>query len=289
MRTLTCMALLICVKGCHSHLNVCGRHHPLKTRIVGGVDANEGAWPWQVSLHSPKYKGHFCGGSLISSEWVLSAAHCFAGVNTSSLVVYLGRMTQQGVHAHEISRNVSTLVIHPDYSSDTYNNDIALLHLSSSVNFTNYIRPVCLAAEDSIFPSGTNCWITGWGQTASGVNLFYPGTLQETVVPVIINSECNDLLGAGVITDNMMCAGLQQGGKDTCQGDSGGPMVSQQCSVWIQSGIISRGHDCGQPNEPGVYTRVSRYQQWITTSTGPNLPGFATFNPLNSCSTASQG
>jgi len=66
-------------------------------------------------------------------------------------------------------------------------------------------------------------------------------------------------------------------------------MVSQQCSVWIQSGIISRGHDCGQPNEPGVYTRVSRYQQWITTSTGPNLPGFATFNPLNSCSTASQG
>lgn len=210
-------------------------------------------------------------------------------VNTSSLVVYLGRMTQLGVHAHEISRNVSTLVIHPDYSSDNYNNDIGLLHLSSSVNFTNYIRPVCLAAEDSIFPSGTNCWITGWGQTASGVNLSYPGTLQETVVPVIINSQCNDILGAGVITDNMMCAGLLQGGKDTCQGDSGGPMVSEQCSVWVQSGIISRGHDCGQPNEPGVYTRVSQYQQWIMTSTNPNLPEFTTFNPLNSCSTASQG
>ncbi|XP_051740874.1 serine protease 27-like [Ctenopharyngodon idella] len=288
MWRLTCMALLICGKGCLSHLNVCGRPR-LKTRIVGGVDAPEGAWPWQVSLHSPKYKGHFCGGSLISSEWVLSAAHCFASVSTTNLLVYLGRRTQQGDHDHEISSSVSTLVIHPSYNSDTYNNDIALLHLSSSVNFTNYIRPVCLAAENSIFPSGTSSWITGWGQTAAGVNLSYPGTLQETVVPVVINSQCNDLLGAGVITDNMMCAGLLQGGKDTCQGDSGGPLVSQQCSVWVQSGIISRGHDCGQPNEPGVYTRVSQYQQWIMTSTGQNLPGFVTFNPLHSCSTATQG
>lgn len=256
-------------------LSVYGRPR-LKPRIVGGADAPEGAWPWQVSLQSPKYKGHFCGGSLISSEWVLSAAHCFARlephehiftqiwntvkccscnvvfpmvcifrVSTSDLLVFLGRRTQQGVHDHEISSRVSTLVIHPSYSSDNYNNDIALLQLSSSVNFTNYIRPVCLAAENSIFPSGTRSWITGWGQTAAGgnthtdtpttsvtdwwlcnlclcvvvcpVNLSYPGTLQETVVLVVINSQCNDLLGAGVITDNMMCAGVLQGGKDTCQ------------------------------------------------------------------------
>ncbi|XP_042609386.1 tryptase-like isoform X1 [Cyprinus carpio] len=313
MWRLTCMAILICVKDSFSHLNVCGRA-PLYPRVVGGTDTHEGAWPWMVSLHSPKYKGHFCGGSLISSEWVLSAAHCFArleahdhtfpqilntalvillfssfSVNTFSVCVYLGRRTQQGDHGHEVSRSVSTLLIHPSYNNDTYNNDIALLRLSSSVIFTNYIRPVCLAAENSNFPSGTSSWITGWGQTAFGVNLFYPGALQETVVPVVINSECNNLLGADLITDNMMCAGLLQGGNDTCQGDSGGPMVSHQCSVWVQSGIISRGHDCGQPSEPGVYTRVSQYQQWITTSIGQNLPGFVVFNPLISCSSASQG
>ncbi|XP_058623628.1 serine protease 27-like isoform X2 [Onychostoma macrolepis] len=289
MWRLTYVAMLvICVKDCLSHLNVCG-HAPLYPRVVGGTDAHEGAWPWMVSLHSPKYKGHFCGGSLISSGWVLSAAHCFSSVNTFSIIVYLGRRRQQGDHGHELSRSVNTLLIHPSFNSDTYNNDIALLRLSSSVNFTNYIRPVCLAAESSDFPSGTSSWITGWGQTASGVNLSYPGTLQETVVPVVINSECNNLLGANLVTDNMLCAALLQGGKDTCQGDSGGPMVSQQCSVWVQSGIISRGHDCGQPSEPGVYTRVSQYQQWITTSIGKNLPGFVIFNPQISCSSASQG
>nr|XP_021326346.1 trypsin-3-like [Danio rerio] len=119
------------------------------------------------------------------------------------------------------------------------------------------------------------------------VNLSHPRTLQQTVVPVVINSDCNNLLGA-TITDNMMCAGLLQGGKDTCQGDSGGPMVSQQCSVWVQSGIISKGHDCGQPYEPGVYTRVSQYQNWIMSSINQNLPGFITFNPLNSCFSVSQ-
>ncbi|XP_073799115.1 prostasin-like isoform X1 [Danio rerio] len=280
------VTLLACFKDSLPQLNVCGRRH-LNARIVGGEDAPKEAWPWTVSLHSPRYNGHFCGGSLISSEWVLSAAHCFSSVITSSVLVYLGRRTQQGVHDHEVNRTISELFIHPSYSSDYYNNDIALLHLSASVSFNKYIRPVCLAAENSSFPSGTSSWITGWGQTAAGVNLSHPRTLQQTVVPVVINSDCNNLLGA-TITDNMMCAGLLQGGKDTCQGDSGGPMVSRQCSVWVQSGIISKGHDCGQPYEPGVYTRVSQYQNWIMRSINQNLPGFITFNPLNSCFSVSQ-
>uniref|UniRef100_A0A672Q4R1 Peptidase S1 domain-containing protein n=1 Tax=Sinocyclocheilus grahami TaxID=75366 RepID=A0A672Q4R1_SINGR len=258
-------------------LIVCGQA-PLNTRIVGGVNTPDGSWPWQVSMHSPLYGGHFCGGSLINNEWVLTAAHCLPDLH-----VYLGRRTQQGVNTNEISRNVRTIIVHSSYNSNTNNNDIALLRLSSTVTFNNYIRPVCLAAQNSVFPSGTSSWITGWGD----VHLPSPGILQETMVPVVNNVQCNTLLGSGSVTSNMMCAGLTQGGKDTCQGDSGGPMVSQQCSVWVQSGITSWGYGCAHPNSPGVYTSVSRYQNWITNNIGQNLPGFVTFSPPNSCSSAS--
>ncbi|XP_051997240.1 trypsin-like [Xyrauchen texanus] len=279
--------LLICVKGSLSQLNVCGLA-PLNTRIVGGVNAPEGTWPWQVSLHSSTYGGHFCGGSLINSEWVLTAAHCMPGISVSTLRVYLGRRTQQGVNTHETSRNVRTIIKHPSYNSNTYNNDITLLRLSSPVTFTDYIRPVCLAAQTSVFAAGTSSWITGWGDVTAGVSLPAPGILQETVVTVVDSSKCNNLLGAGSVTNNMICAGLLQGGKDTCQGDSGGPMVSQQCSVWVQSGITSWGYGCADPNSPGVYTRVSQYQSWITTTIGQNRVGFVTFRPPNSCTSASQ-
>ncbi|XP_016400737.1 tryptase-like [Sinocyclocheilus rhinocerous] len=267
-------------------LIVCGQA-PLNTRIVGGVDASEGSWPWQVSLHSSNFGGHFCGGSLINSEWVLTAAHCLPDVSASSLRVYLGRRTQQGVNANEISRNVTTIIVHTSYDRNTNNNDIALLRLSSAVTFNNYIRPVCLAAQNSVFPSGTSSWITGWGDVQSGVSLPDPGILQETMVPVVDNDQCNTLLGSGSVTSNMMCAGLMEGGKDTCQGDSGGPMVSKQCSVWVQSGITSWGYGCADPNAPGVYTRVSQYQSWITNNIGQNLPGFVTFSPTSTCQSVS--
>ncbi|XP_056606589.1 tryptase-like [Triplophysa dalaica] len=284
--TCTTLFLLICVKASHSQSNVCGRA-PLNTRIVGGVDATGGSWPWQVSLHSSTYGGHFCGGSLINTEWVLTAAHCLSAVTTSSMRVYLGRKTQQGVNIHEVSRTVKSRIIHSAYDSSTVNNDIALLRLSSPVTFTDYIRPVCLASQNSVFASDTSSWITGWGQILNGVNLPALGALQETVVPVVPNIQCNILLGAGSVTNNMMCAGYVLGGKDTCQGDSGGPMVSQLCSKWVQSGITSWGYGCADPNSPGVYTRVSQYQSWITNNIKQNLPGFVSFNPPSYCSSSS--
>ncbi|XP_043098616.1 serine protease 27-like [Puntigrus tetrazona] len=280
------LSLLMCAKGSLSQLNVCGLS-PLNTRIVGGVNTPEGSWPWQVSLQSPIYGGHFCGGSLINNEWVLTAAHCLSDVTASSLRVYLGRRTQQGVNVNEISRTVRTIVVHSAYNSATNDNDIALLRLSSTVTFNDYIRPVCLAAQNSVFISGTSSWITGWGDIQAGVSLPAPGILQETMVPVVDNVRCNALLGLGYVTNNMICAGLTQGGKDTCQGDSGGPMVSRQCTVWVQSGITSWGYGCADPNSPGVYTRVSQYQSWITSNIGQNAPGFVTFNPPTSCSSAS--
>ncbi|XP_026018660.1 prostasin-like isoform X3 [Astatotilapia calliptera] len=151
------------------------------------------------------------------------------------------------------------------------------IRLSSPVRFTDYIRPVCLAASGSVFNNGTDSWVTGWGAVKEGVALPFPQTLQEVEVPVVGNRQCNCLNGVGTVTDNMICAGVLAGGKDSCQGDSGGPMVSKQGSVWVQSGIVSFGFGCARPNLPGVYSRVSRYQSWIKSRIRSNRPGFVQF------------
>ncbi|KAL1278409.1 hypothetical protein QQF64_025082 [Cirrhinus molitorella] len=267
-------SVALLMRGCDAQLNVCGKA-PLNTRIVGGVDAPVGAWPWQASLH--RNGAHFCGGSLINSEWVLTAAHCFDNTSPIGLIVYLGRQSQQGTNANEVSRTVSNIIKHPNYSSPSQNNDITLLHLSSPVTFNEYIRPVCLASASSTFFNRTASWVTGWGNINSGVSLPYPQTLQEVQVPVIGNRQCKCLYGVSTITDNMMCAGLLEGGKDSCQGDSGGPLVSKQGSVWVQSGIVSFGRDCALAGYPGVYARVSQYQKWINEQITSNQPGFVTF------------
>ncbi|XP_051530639.1 testisin-like [Myxocyprinus asiaticus] len=253
---------------------VCGKS-PVATgtRIVGGQNASAGRWPWQASLR--QFGRHICGASLINKDWVLCAAHC-VGFPKIILTVVLGQQTQQGSNPNEVSRSVKLIIKHPSYDPNTNDNDIALLKLSSSVTFTDFIRPVCLAADNSVFHSGTESWITGWGVTAEGESLS-PNILQEVEVPVIGNRQCNCLYEVGTITDNMICAGLLEGGKDSCQGDSGGPMVNRQNTVWIQSGIVSFGKGCARPNLPGVYTRVSRYQEWISSHVCSDPPGFVQF------------
>uniref|UniRef100_A0A3Q2NT87 Prostasin-like n=1 Tax=Fundulus heteroclitus TaxID=8078 RepID=A0A3Q2NT87_FUNHE len=235
--------------------SVCGIA-PQNPKIVGGQDALLGSWPWQVSLK--KFGSHFCGGSLINKNWVLSAAHCVNNWNKIKEIVSLGQLQLQGGNTDtQVSVGIDEITAHPQYDSGTSDNDIALLRLSSPVKFTNYIRPVCLAASDSAFNNGTASWVTGWGNTALGVPLRPPQTLQEVKVSVIGNRQCSCLYGSGVITNNMICAGDLSGGKDACQGDSGGPMVSKQGSRWIQSGVVSFGEGCALPNRPGVYARVT--------------------------------
>ncbi|KAM9457784.1 tryptase-like [Clarias gariepinus] len=174
------------------------------------------------------------------------------------------------------SKNRTQIITHPAYNSDSHDNDIALVQLSSSVNFSDYIMPVCLAASSSSFPVGTNVWVTGWGNTSSTGSLPPPKTLQEVQIPIVSNYDCISAYKLPLITDNMICAG--QKGKDSCQGDSGGPMVLKQNNTWVQAGIVSFGSDkgCALPNITGVYTRVSKYQAWINSKINSNQPGFVT-------------
>uniref|UniRef100_A0A3B4T757 Peptidase S1 domain-containing protein n=1 Tax=Seriola dumerili TaxID=41447 RepID=A0A3B4T757_SERDU len=207
---------------------------------------------------------------------------------TAGLLVYLGRETQEGTNANEVSRTVSEIIRNPNYDSRTNDNDIALLRLSSPVDFTNYIRPVCLAADGSVFRAGTTCWVTGWGTVQSNVPLPSPQRLQEVDVPVVSNSQCNESYASSNIgiTSNMICAGLPEGGKDSCQGDSGGPMVSKDGSRWVQAGVVSFGIGCAEPSFPGVYARVSEYQTWINSQISTNQPGFVTFSGSSSVGAA---
>uniref|UniRef100_A0A3P9L5N4 Peptidase S1 domain-containing protein n=1 Tax=Oryzias latipes TaxID=8090 RepID=A0A3P9L5N4_ORYLA len=184
-------------------------------------------------------------------------------------------LLSKGSNPNSVSRTITTLIVHPNYNSN--DNDIALLQLSSPVTFNNYITPVCLPSTGSTFYSGVNTWVTGWGNIRSGVYLPAPQILQEVQVPIVGNRQCKCSYGASSITDNMVCAGLLEGGKDSCQGDSGGPLVIKQNNLWIQAGVVSFGKDCALPNFPGVYTRVSQYQTWINTQITSNQPGFMAF------------
>ncbi|XP_067268881.1 trypsin-like [Pseudorasbora parva] len=267
--------LLLNIAGSLSQLDVCGQA-PRNNKIVGGENATAGSWPWQVSIQSVRLNGHFCGGSLINKDWVLSAAHCFQSSSMGTIEIYLGLQSQSGSNPFKEIRTASRVITHPNFDSLTNDNDIALLRLSSSVTFSDYIQPVCLAAAGSTFAEDTESWVTGWGLLQSG-DTQIPDILQEVMIPIVSNIDCNFAYGGG-ITSNMICAGLTQGGKDSCQGDSGGPMVSKKDFQWIQSGVVSFGVGCAEPRYPGVYTRVSRYQDWINSYMDSNQPGFVEFN-----------
>ncbi|KAM6897995.1 tryptase delta-like [Lycodopsis pacificus] len=210
--------LLICavLAGQGSKAQDCGLAR-LNTRIVGGENATAGSWPWQVSMHITSVGFHVCGGTLISDQWVLTAAHCIV-VSPSAWILYFGRETQSGPNINEVNRTVSQIIVHPDYNNNTlYNNDIALMKLQRPVIFTDYIRPVCLASSSSQFHTSTPCWATGWGRLGRDDPLPAFQSLQEVQIPVIGEKQCscNYRPTNATITDEMICAGEEN--KGACQ------------------------------------------------------------------------
>ncbi|XP_019208872.1 serine protease 27-like [Oreochromis niloticus] len=272
-----CFSVIIIVlcKDGHSQQPECGRAVK-NSRIVGGENASPGSWPWQVTLFIDE---SLCGGSLITDQWVLTAAHCITPSDRNSTIVYLGHNYLFDPDPNKVTQTLEDIICHPEYDASTNDNDICLVKLSTPVKFTDYIQPICLASENSTFYNGTSSWVTGFGDTTGSES--FPETLQEVNVPIVGNNECKCYYqDITEITENMICAGLKEGGKDSCQGDSGGPLVTKKDLVWVQSGVVSFGEGCALPNRPGVYARVSKYQKWISNTVSGTPPGFVTYTSL---------
>ncbi|XP_024875148.1 uncharacterized protein LOC112456685 isoform X1 [Temnothorax curvispinosus] len=238
------------------------------SRIVGGASSSMGNWPWQIALYKDgKYQ---CGGALIKDRWVISAAHCFYRAEDSYWVARIGATRRGSFRSpHEQLLRVDYIDLHPDYINNGFVNDIAVIRLERAVSFSDYIRPVCLPKAP--VPSETICVVTGWGQL-NEIGRVFPDTLQEVQIPVISTEDCRRktlFLPLYKITSGMLCAGLENGGKDACLGDSGGPLVclSPLENRYVLQGITSNGYGCGRRERPGVYTKIYSYMTYINIIT----------------------
>ncbi|XP_044533306.1 trypsin-like, partial [Gracilinanus agilis] len=226
-----------------------------ENKILGGYSCPVNSIPYQVSLNAGY---HFCGGSLINTEWVVSAAHCYK----SRMQVRLGEYNIEVVEGNEQFIDAAKVIRHPKYNSFTINNDIMLIKLKTPATLNSRVSPITLPT--SCAATGTSCLISGWGNTLSSGS-DYPDVLQCLQAPVLSDSECQSAY-PGKITKNMICLGFLEGGKDSCQEDTGGPVV---CNGELQ-GIVSWGYGCAQKGRPGVYTKVCNYVDWIKTTIASN-------------------
>ncbi|KAJ8942813.1 hypothetical protein NQ318_022827 [Aromia moschata] len=230
----------------------------LDGRIIGGIEANIEDHPWQVSLQ--RSNSHICGGAIISSNWILTAAHC---VSASLVAQYTIRAGSSYRSSGGSIYSLSSVRAHPNYNSWTIDYDIAALQVSSPIQFGPGIQAIPLARAGTGPVADAIAIVTGWGSTVEGGG----GTnvLQEVDMPIVSQADCRNAYSQSAITDRMFCAGLLgEGGKDACQGDSGGPVVVNG----ILTGLVSWGNGCARPNFPGVKTNIPSLRPWVLETTG---------------------
>ncbi|KAM8722380.1 prothrombin [Acanthopagrus schlegelii] len=252
-----------------------------ESRIVGGDDAEVASAPWQVMLYKRSPQELLCGASLISDQWILTAAHCILyppwnkNFSTDDILVRLGKHNRAKFE-HETEKIVAIdeIIVHPKYNwRENLNRDIALLHMRRPVVFSNEIFPVCLPSKKvarTMLTEGFKGRVTGWGnlkETWNPAARNLPKVLQQIHLPIVDEQICRSSTSVR-ITDNMFCAGYkpedaQRG--DACEGDSGGPFVMKYPAEdrWYQMGIVSWGEGCDRDGKYGFYTHVFRMARWM--------------------------
>merc|ERR1719260_480936 len=247
----------------------CGIEGPLaqEDRIVGGVEAVEHTWPWQVALFIDD--AWFCGGSIISENYVLTAAHCADGAGYFDVMA--------GAHNVRASSEPNRVEItsyngwtHPEWNTQDLSNDLALIELPSPIDFNDYIKPSCLPSTGDTADEDELVTCTGWGKPSDSAGGISPVLRMVEDLPIISNSECNAIYG--IVGDGVVCIDTA-GGKGTCSGDSGGPLNMKFDVVdkegnpgqkWKQVGVVSFGASAGcEVGYPAGFTRNAYFMDWI--------------------------
>ncbi|KAI9564714.1 hypothetical protein GHT06_008455 [Daphnia sinensis] len=237
----------------------CGELMKQTTRIVGGVPADKGEWPWMAALLRDK-TDQYCGGVLITDQHILTASHCVDNFKPEELTVRLGEYDFSQVSEARRDFAAEAIYMHESYDRRTYKNDIALIKLKTKATFNNDIWPICLPPSNIVL-EGQSAFVTGWGTTSySGQS---SDVLLEVILPIWALADCQKAY-TQPISEQQLCAGYKAGGKDSCQGDSGGPLMYQMSTGrWAVVGVVSWGIRCAEKDKPGVYTRVTSYSDWI--------------------------
>ncbi|XP_059472948.1 protein masquerade [Neocloeon triangulifer] len=238
-------------------------------RVVGGADADPGEWCWQVALIN-SLNQYLCGGALIGTQWVLTAAHCVTNIVRSGDAIYVR------VGDHDLTRKygspgaqtlrVATTYIHHNHNSQTLDNDVALLKLQGQAELTEAgVCLVCLPARGAGHPPGKRCTVTGYGYMGEAGPI--PLRVREAEIPIVSDAECLRKINAVtekifILPASSFCAGGEEG-NDACQGDGGGPLVCQDDGFYELAGLVSWGFGCGRQDVPGVYVKVSAFIGWI--------------------------
>ncbi|XP_047465144.1 hyaluronan-binding protein 2-like [Mugil cephalus] len=247
----------------------CGKPQPRVNRIFGGSKSFAGTHPWQVSLlmrtkGSSENFTHMCGGILITSCWVLTAAHCIS--KTEEIQVKLGGVNLEVEEEMDQTIPVIETIRHEKYlhTSEALYSDIALLRLNTTdgsycARENRFVKAACL--PDQMFSPGKECVISGWGATETQK---ISNHLLSARVFLISDERCKaPHIYGDLLDDSMFCAGIMQGGVDSCQGDSGGPLVCEHNGTHYVVGVVSWGQGCGITDKPGVYSNVYEFVDWI--------------------------